>query len=104
MREMGLLIFATKNDPNPNPVCAKLALPLAEAFAEEIGGLASRFFELVDRAQVSVAELADLEGMKPSRLMLGSKEHTLLKDVLLRKASGQAEFDLGRQVTLTMLL
>lgn len=104
MREMGLLIFAVKNDPNPNPVCAKLALPLAEAFAEEIGGLASRFFEIVDRAQVSVAELADFEAMKPSRLRLGSKEHTLLKDVLLGKASSQAEYDLVRQATLTMLL
>lgn len=104
MREMGLLIFAAKNDPNPNPVCAKLALPLAEAFAEEIGGLASRFFELVDRAQVSVAELADFKAMKPSRLRLGSKEHTLLKDVLLGKASGQAKYDLVRQATLTMLL
>lgn len=104
MREMGLLIFATKDDPNPNPVCAKLALPLAEAFAEEIGHLAPRFFEAVDRAQVSIAELADFETMKPSKLRFGSNEHKLLKDVLLGKADGQAEFDLVRQSTLKMLL
>jgi hypothetical protein len=104
MREMGLLIFAAKDDPNPNPVCAKLALPLAKAFAEEIGDLAPRFFELVERAEVAIAELADFETMKPSRLRLGSNEHTLLKDVLLGKADGQAEFDLVRQATLKMLL
>ncbi len=37
------------------------------------------------------------------RLRLGSKEHTLLDDVLLGKAIGQAELDLVRQATLKVL-
>jgi len=104
MREMGLVVFAAKGDLNPNPVCTKLALPLAQAFADQVGDLAPKFFEVVEKAQVTVSELAAFEVMRPSKLRLGSNEHILLKDVLLGKAAGQADFDLVRQATLKMLL
>lgn len=104
LREMGLLIFATKDDPNPNPVCSKSALELADAFARVLGELAPKFFEAVKQGQIAVSSLSAFEIMKPSRLRPGSDEHNLLKDTLLGKAGVRGEIDLVRKDTLQMLL
>lgn len=104
MREMGLLHFPGKGDPNPNPVCSTLALEVAEALEQELGDIARRFFAAVDEGQVSLSSLASLGAMKPSRLLPGSQEHTLLTNVLLGKASQPSAVDLMRRSTLLMLL
>lgn len=104
MREMGLLHFPAKNDPNPNPVCSDLALRLADAFAQELGELAPKFFKAVEDGRIAVSSLSAFDVMKPSRLKPGSDEHSLLKDILLGNAGVRGANELIRQDTLQMLL
>src|SRR3546814_15930271 len=57
MSEMGLVHFPGPDQPNHNPVCSDTALPLADADASELGGIAGRFFNVVDAANIESYEL-----------------------------------------------
>lgn len=85
MYEMGLITLG--NDENPISVCSHRALPLANAFAEEIGDLAVLFLGCVEAGKVSLADLDRLAPMKPSEVIAGSKEHSLLVNLLLGRVS-----------------
>ena len=104
MAEMGLIHLANPADPNPNPVCSDLALKVADAFSQELGATADRFFDTADAGMVELQSLASFEAMKPRALKVGSPEHTLLKDILLGKSGRQSAADLMRRGTLSMLL
>lgn len=102
MYEMGLITLG--NDQNPISVCTDRALPLANAFAEEIGNLAVLFLGRVEAGTVSLADLDRLAPMKPSEVIAGSKEHSLLVEVLLGRVSSASVQDQLRRSTARMLL
>lgn len=102
MFEMGLITLG--NDRNPISVCTNRALPLAEAFAAAIGGLASIFLGAVKAGHVSLADLDRMSAIKPSEIVPGSAEHRLLVDVLLGKGATPSAPDKFRRSTTIMLL
>jgi hypothetical protein len=104
MSEMGLVHFPDSGQSNPNPVCSEIALELAEALASELGDIADRFFEVVVSGQVSVSDLGSFAAMKPSALQSGSREHVLLKNILLGAHDARSLTGQMRRSTLTMLL
>uniref|UniRef100_UPI0040485BDF hypothetical protein n=1 Tax=Yoonia sp. TaxID=2212373 RepID=UPI0040485BDF len=102
MFEMGLITLG--NDRNPISVCTNLALPLAEAFGAEIGDLASIFLGAVRAGHVLLADLDRMSALKPSEIVPGSAEHSLLVDVLLGKGANPSAPDKLRRSTSIMLL
>ena len=104
MSEMGLVHFPDAGQPNPNPVCSDIALQLADALASELGELAGRFFEIVEAGKIAVSELGSFAVMKPTNLQPGSREHALLKDILLGVTDAQGLTAQMRRSTLRMLL
>ncbi|WP_156358345.1 hypothetical protein [Sphingobium sp. Leaf26] len=104
MSEMGLVHFPDPGQSNPNPVCSEVALQLAEALASELGDIADRFFEVVASGQISVSDLGSFAAMKPSALQSGSREHVLLKDILLGATDTRGLTAQMRRSTLRMLL
>ncbi len=104
MYEMGLVHFPDPGQPNPNPVCSDVALKLADALASELGGIADRYFEVVDDGKITVSELGSFAVMKPTNLKPGSREHALLKDILLGTDDARSLTAQMRRSTLRMLL
>ncbi|WP_374311719.1 hypothetical protein [Dongia sp.] len=104
MSEMGLIHFPDPGQPNPNPVCSDVGLRLADALASGLGDKDSRFFEVVEEGKVPVAELGSFVAIKPSNLQPGSREHLLLKEVLLGLSDPRSHTAQMRQSTLKMLL
>lgn len=104
MSEMGLVYFPDPGQPNPNPVCSDIALKLAEALASELGGIAGRFFEVVEAGKIVASDLGSFAAMKPTNLRPGSREHTLLKNILLGTTDARSLTAQMRRSTLRMLL
>jgi hypothetical protein len=104
MSEMGLVHFPDPGQPNPNPVCSDVALQLADALASELGVIADRFFEVVEAGKIAVSELGSFAAMKPMNLQPGSREHALLKDILLGVTAKPNLPAQVRRSTLRMLL
>lgn len=104
MYEMGLVHFPGPDQPNPNPVCSDVALQLADALATELGDIAGRFFEVVEAGKIAASELGSFAAMKPTNLQPGSREHALLKDVLLGVNDPRGLTAQMRRSTLRMLL
>ena len=104
MFEMGLVHFPDPGQSNPNPVCSDIALQLADALAFELGDIAGRFFEAVEAGKVAASELGSFSAMKPTNLQPGSREHALLKDVLLGVTDARSLTAQMRRSTLRMLL
>lgn len=102
MYEMGLITLG--NDQNPISVCTKRALPLADAFVAEIGDLAAVFLRCVKAGKVSLADLDLMAPMKPSDIVPGRAEHTLLVQVLLGRVAPLSAADRLRRSTSLMLL
>ncbi len=102
MFEMGLITLG--DDRNPIAVCTKRALPLADAFAAEIGELNTVFMRCVSAGAVSLADLDRMASMKPSEIVTGSAEHRLLVQVLLGRESPATAPDKLRRSTALMLL
>lgn len=104
MSEMGLVHFPDPGQPNPNPVCSDVALQLADALSSELGGIAVRFFEVVESGKVAISELGSFAAMKPNNLQSGGREHALLKDILLGVTDKRSITAQMRRSTLRMLL
>lgn len=104
MSEMGLVHFPDPGQPNPNPVCSDIALQLADALRSELGDIAGRFFEVVEAGKVAASELGSFAAMKPTNLQPGSREHLLLKDILLGATDARSVTAQMRRSTLRMLL
>lgn len=102
MYEMGLITLG--NDENPISVCSDRALPLVNAFSEQLGDLAVLFLGCVKNGKVSLVDLDSLAPMKPSEVIAGSKEHSLLVNVLLGRVSSASAPDRLRRSTARMLL
>lgn len=102
MFEMGLITLG--DDRNPISVCTNRALPLAEAFAAEVGELGTIFLRCVRAGAVSLAELDRMAPMQPSEILAGSAEHRLLVQVLLGRLSPATASDKLRRSTALMLL
>lgn len=102
MFEMGLITLG--DERNPISVCTNRALPLAEAFAAEIGELGNVFMRCVSAGTVSLADLDRMAPMKPSEILAGSAEHQLLVKVLLGRVSLAKAPDKLRRSTALMLL
>ena len=84
LREMGLI---RTDDPNlPIPYCTSAAMPLAEAYREQLGGLADVFLAAVEKGRVTKEELDKLHVMKPSHILPGSLEQSALATVLLAQS------------------
>ena len=104
MSEMGLVHFPDPGQPNPNPVCSNVALQLADALSSELGDIAGRFFGFVEMGKIAVTELGSFASMKPTNLQPGSREHALLKDILLGAIDTRSLTAQMRRSTLRMLL
>ncbi len=104
MSEMGLVHFPGPGQPNPNPVCSDVALQLAGALSSELGDVAGRFFGVVEMGKIAVSELSSFAAMKPTNLQPGSREHALLKDILLGAVDTRSLTAQMRRSTLRMLL
>lgn len=102
MFEMGLITLG--DERNPISVCTNRALPLAEAFAAEIGELGTLFMRCVSAGTVSLADLDRMAPMKPSDIATGSAEHRLLVQILLGRASPATAPDKLRRSTALLLL
>jgi hypothetical protein len=102
MFEMGLITLG--DDRNPIAVCTNRALPLAEAFAAEIGELGTAFLRCVTAGTVTLADLDRMAPMQPSEIVAGSAEHRLLVQVLLGQVSPSIAPDKLRRSTAIMLL
>jgi len=102
MFEMGLITLG--DDRNPIAVCTNRALPLAEAFAAEIGELGTAFLRCVKAGTVTLADLDRMAPMQPSDIVVGSAEHRLLVQVLLGQLSPAIAPDKLRRSTAIMLL
>tara|TARA_R110002124_G_scaffold287067_1_gene470137 strand:- start:187 stop:1731 length:1545 start_codon:yes stop_codon:yes gene_type:complete len=102
LREMGLI---RTDDPNlPIPYCTSAAMPLAEAYREQLGGLADVFLAAVEKGRVTKEELDKLHVMKPSHILPGSLEQSALATVLLGQNSDPSKSDGLRRETMTQLL
>lgn len=104
MSEMGLIHLPDSGQSNPNPVCSDVALKLADAIASGLGDIADRFFEVVASGEILVSDLGSFAAMKPSNLQPGSREHALLKDILLGATEASRVTAQMRRSTLRMLL
>ncbi|MGI3167453.1 hypothetical protein [Pseudooceanicola sp. 200-1SW] len=102
MFEMGLITLG--DDRNPIAVCTNRALPLAEAFAVEIGELGTAFLRCVKGGTVTLADLDRMAPMQPSKILAGSAEHRLLVQILLGQMSPAIAPDKLRRSTALMLL
>jgi hypothetical protein len=102
MFEMGLITLG--DDRNPIAVCTNRALPLAEAFAVEIGELGTAFLRCVKGGTVTLADLDRMAPMQPSEILAGSAEHRLLVQILLGQVSPSIAPDKLRRSTALMLL
>ncbi|MBY6090917.1 hypothetical protein [Maritimibacter alkaliphilus] len=102
MFEMGLITLG--DDRNPIAVCTNRALPLAEAFAVEIGELGTAFLRCVKGGTVTLADLDRMAPMQPSEILAGSAEHRLLVQILLGQVSPAIAPDKLRRSTALMLL
>lgn len=102
MFEMGLITLG--DDRNPIAVCTNRALPLAVAFAAEIGELGTVFMRCVRDGTVTLADLDRMAPMQPSEIVAGSDEHRLLVQVLLGQVSPAIAPDKLRRSTSLMLL
>ena len=102
LREMGLI---RTDDPNlPIPYCTVAAIPLAEAYQEQLGGLADVFVTAVEKGRVTIDELDRLQVMKPSTILPNSSEQTALAKVLLGQNTSPSKSDGLRRETMTQLL
>lgn len=102
LREMGLI---RTDDPNvPIPYCTSAALPLAEAYQEQLGDLADVFLAAVKKGRVTIAELDELQVMKPSNILPSSSEQSALATVLLGQNTSPSKSDGLRRETMTQLL
>lgn len=104
MSEMGLVHFPDPGQPNPNPVCSDVALRLADALASELGDAAESFFEVVEAGKIAASELGSFAALKPTNLQSDSREHALLKDILLGVTDTRSITAQMRRSTLRMLL
>lgn len=102
MFEMGLITLG--DDRNPIAICTNRALPLAEAFAAEIGELGTAFLRCVKAGTATLADLDRMAPMQPSEIVEGSAEHRLLIQVLLGRLSPAIAPDKLRRSTAIMLL
>ncbi|MCX7298887.1 MAG: hypothetical protein NTX73_00605 [Rhodobacterales bacterium] len=102
MFEMGLITLG--DERNPISVCTNRALPLAEAFAAEIGELGAVFMRCVSAGTVSLADLERMVPMRPSGIVTDSAEHRLLVLVLLGRLPQATASDKLRRATALMLL
>lgn len=102
LREMGLI---RTDDPNlPIPYCTSAAMPLAEAYREQLGGLADVFLAAVEKGRVTIEDLDKLHVMKPSNILSSSLEQTALATVLLGQNTDPSKSDGLRRETMTQLL
>jgi hypothetical protein len=102
LREMGLI---RTDDPNlPIPYCTSAAMPLAEAYREQLGGLADVFLAAVEKGRVTIEDLAKLHVMKPSNILPSSLEQSALATVLLGQNTDPSKSDGLRRETKTQLL
>ncbi|MGJ8623996.1 MAG: hypothetical protein ACSHW1_14650 [Yoonia sp.] len=102
LREMGLI---RTDDPNlPIPYCTSAALPLAEAYREQLGDLADVFLAAAKKGRVTIEQLDELQIMKPSNILPSSSEQSALATVLLGQNNSPSKSDGLRRETMTQLL
>jgi hypothetical protein len=102
LREMGLI---RTDDPNlPIPYCTPAAMPLAEAYREQLGGLADVFLAAVEKGRVTIEDLDKLHVMKPSNILSSSLEQSALATVLLGQNTDPSKSDGLRRETMMQLL
>jgi len=102
LREMGLI---RTDDPNlPIPYCTSAALPLAEAYREQLGDLADVFLVAAKKGRVTIEQLDELQIVKPSNILPSSSEQSALATVLLGQNTSPSKSDGLRRETMTQLL
>jgi hypothetical protein len=80
-------------------------MPLAEAYREQLGGLADVFLAAVEKGRVTIEDLAKLHVMKPSNILPSSLEKSALATVLLGQNTDPSKSDgLCRETMMQLLL
>lgn len=100
--EIGVYAVAKDHQiPVPSP---EFGEALAQAFAESVGPLATRFFDTVQSGLVTRTDLDDFAGLTPSSIPDGSDEQNLYRDLLFAMGPLKRPADLSRRQTLLLLL
>jgi hypothetical protein len=91
LREMGLI---RTDDPNlPIPYCTTAAMPLAEAYQNQLDGIAVVFLKAAEEGRVTIEDLDRLDVMKPSNIRSGSTEQSALAALLLGQNANPSKSD-----------
>jgi hypothetical protein len=100
--EVGILAKAKNHDiPVPSQ---NIGEPLARAFSEAIGPLATRYFNAIRRGNLSQKDLERLAPMAPSAIAQDSDEREWYERILFAKAGLERPHDLDRRRTLSLVL
>lgn len=90
---------------HPIPVLTEeIGEPLAAVFDDAMGPLASRFFEVIKRGSVSIAELDELATLAPSEIGPASEERQRYQDILLKEPETQDAFAQSRRLSVLLIL
>ena len=100
--EIGILTRSTEHEiPLPTQ---EIGEPLAKAFEEAMGPLASQFFATIQRGTVSKAELDQFAGISPSEIALTSHERQLYQDILLKVSNDDDAAAQSRRLSVLLIL
>ena len=100
--EVGILASAEGHKiPVPSPGIGE---PLAKAFANELGELADKFFEAIQRGRTTLEELGEFTALAPSAIRVDGDERKQYQDILFGESGLDREQDEARRKTLLLVL
>lgn len=86
------------------PLPSETGDALATAFENSIGNVAELFYKIIERGNVTPAELDQLTPLAPSEIGLTSTERALYQDILLNPADPQDADARSRRLTVLLVL
>lgn len=90
---------------HPIPVLTEeIGEPLAAVFDDAMGPLASRFFEVIQRGSVSIAELDEFSALAPSEINPASEERARYQDILIKEPVEKDAPALSRRLSVLLIL
>lgn len=100
--EVGILASAEGHEiPVPSP---EIGEPLAKTFASELGELAEKFFEAIQRGTTTLEELDQFAALAPSGIRDVGNERQQYQDILFGESGLDREQDEARRKTLLLIL
>lgn len=100
--EVGILANAEGHKiPVPSPGIGE---PLAKAFANEMGNLAGKFFETIQRGRTTLEELDAFAALAPSAIRVDGDERKQYQDILFGESGLDCKQDEARRKSLLLVL